>query len=253
MASPTEVPVVWAPCCPRHVEGRRSRVDGDDVGIRRLREDLHGEVAQPAHADDHDGAVPVDGVAVEPDRVVRREPRVGERCELGGGRCRPPPRAGVRTAPGRTRRGRPGWPSPQPTRPSRLRQWFSWPRRQLWHVPHDQTPCTTASRPSQLAATPSPTSTTVPATSWPSVIGSAYGRVPGGQYMTCRSEWHRPTASTRSRSSPGPGRGTGTSRTSGSRCHAVSWTARIERGGHRGLPTGSRSVPTVLDIGQKLN
>ena len=55
---------------------------------------------------------------------------------------------------------------------------------------------------------PGPASTTRPAASWPSSIGTGRTRLPS---TTDRSEWHRPAASTRTSSSPGPGGSSSTS------------------------------------------
>ena len=47
-----------------------------------------------------------------------------------------------------------------------------------------------------------PTSSTMPAASWPNAIGSGRGRLP---LITDRSEWHSPAALIRTSTSPGPG------------------------------------------------
>ena len=63
---------------------------------------------------------------------------------------------------------------------------------------------TTARRGRRAASddTPSPTSSTMPAPSWPSTMGGGSGMVP---FWTDRSEWHTPEATIFTLHSPGPG------------------------------------------------
>ena len=56
--------------------------------------------------------------------------------------------------------------------------------------------------PRARSVTPSPTSSTTPAASWPSAIGIGRGRSP---LMTERSEWHRPAAPILTSTSSRPG------------------------------------------------
>ena len=60
----------------------------------------------------------------------------------------------------------------------------------------------TTCSPRARSATPSPTSSTTPAASWPSAIGSGRGRSP---LITDRSEWQRPAAPIRTSTSSRPG------------------------------------------------
>ncbi len=49
---------------------------------------------------------------------------------------------------------------------------------------------------------PGPVTSTIPAASWPSSIGTGRARLPS---TTDRSEWHSPAASIRTSTSPSPG------------------------------------------------
>ena len=60
-------------------------------------------------------------------------------------------------------------------------------------------------------ATPRPSSTTLPAVSWPRMNGTSNANAPGAACMKWRSVWHRPTAATSTKTSPGAGLGTGIS------------------------------------------
>ena len=68
--------------------------------------------------------------------------------------------------------------------------------------PQDGTNTQTTWSPRARSSTPGPTSSTMPAASWPSAIGIGRGRSP---LITDRSEWHRPAALIRTSTSPGPG------------------------------------------------
>ena len=67
----------------------------------------------------------------------------------------------------------------------------------------------TATRLPAVIAVPEPASTTIPAASWPSVIGYESGLIIPS--MMCRSVPQTPAACTRISASPGPGRGVSTS------------------------------------------
>src|SRR6185312_10001588 len=98
------------------------------------------------------------------------------------------------------------------------------PARQAAHSRHDGTQQSTTSSPGRRCVTPSPTSTTTPAPSWPRTIGQRPS--PSEPSARWTSEWHTPAAATRTSTSPGPGGSSSTSstRTSPGRC---STAARI--------------------------
>ena len=66
----------------------------------------------------------------------------------------------------------------------------------------------TTRSPARRSVTPAPHSTTSPAASCPSTIGTGRGRSPE---ITDRSEWHRPAARMRTSTSPAPGGSSSTS------------------------------------------
>ena len=88
------------------------------------------------------------------------------------------------------------------------------PARHGSHCPQAGTKASTTWSPGANSSTPSPTSSTSPAASWPSAIGITRGREPS---ITERSEWQSPAAPTRTSSSPGPGGSSSTSITSSGR------------------------------------
>ena len=92
--------------------------------------------------------------------------------------------------------------------------------------------------PGRTVETPGPTSSTIPAASCPSTMGSGRGQSP---LMMCQSLWQTPVAITRTRASPAFGPSCSTSTTSSGvfalyriaafisalRCRAVSLPARF--------------------------
>src|SRR5205814_946004 len=81
---------------------------------------------------------------------------------------------------------------------------------QNWHWPHEGDQFSTTGSPTATSATPSPTSTTVPAPSCPSTAGTGWRSVP---LDSDRSEWQTPAAASRTRTFPGPVGGSTTSAT----------------------------------------
>ena len=80
--------------------------------------------------------------------------------------------------------------------------------------PQAHTNGTVTRSPGRAPATPAPTSSTVPASSWPGTCGKT--RMSGSlPCQPCQSLRHTPVASTRITAPPADGRGSGTSRTSG--------------------------------------
>ena len=90
---------------------------------------------------------------------------------------------------------------------SAVRHRWGWPWVQKKHVRHWGTHEITTWSPGTRSSTPSPTSSTTPAPSWPSTAGRVMGRVP---FCMERSEWQTPEATMRTRTSPGWGCSTST-------------------------------------------
>ena len=80
------------------------------------------------------------------------------------------------------------------------------PRRQFRQRPQGTLKEITTDVPGASPSTPVPTSSTTPASSWPSTTGKI-----GASRLAVRSEWQRPVARIATRTSPGPGGSTRTS------------------------------------------
>src|ERR671917_895631 len=107
----------------------------------------------------------------------------------------------------------------------RFGQRLVYPARQSGHVPSEESGFTATSRPTSSSLTPSPTSATVPANSWP--ITSGGGRVPIFPREPSISQPQMPTASGRTITVPGSTVGSGTSSTaiSSGPFHTMAFTA----------------------------
>ena len=117
------------------------------------------------------------------------------------------------------------------------------PSRHQRHIPHVRNAVSGAtSAPSQASSTPSPTASTRPATSWPSVTG---GNDAYSSSTMCRSVPQIPAAVTAMRASPGPGMGTGTSASDGS--PGPGWSLR--RASISGRP--ARTHPSARTAGRR--
>src|SRR2546430_2222636 len=81
-------------------------------------------------------------------------------------------------------------------------QRFDWPWTQYQQAPHAGTNVETTRSPVFTWLTSDPTQSTVPAPSWPRIVGGGSGNVP---LVTDRSEWHTPLAPISTTTSPGPG------------------------------------------------
>ena len=99
------------------------------------------------------------------------------------------------------------WPMPTPDR-----QRCSRPCRQRSQRPQALVKMLTTWSPGPTVVTPSPTSTTRPASSWPRTIPALTPRR-STPVITSRSWWQNPQAATCTRASPGSGTGTGRSLT----------------------------------------
>ncbi len=90
-------------------------------------------------------------------------------------------------------------------------QWWNWPRSQKKQWPHAVTNDPVTRSPGATRETPSPTVTTSPVNSWPSVKPGSTGWRP---WRMCRSDPHTPAAVTRTSASSGSdGSGSGFSST----------------------------------------
>src|SRR5918999_3300950 len=78
--------------------------------------------------------------------------------------------------------------------------------------------------PGERSGTPGPTSSTMPAPSWPPMMGSGQGRSP---VRTCSSEWHRPLPRIETRTSPALGASSSISSTDHSLPRSHSTAARV--------------------------
>src|SRR5690606_31982232 len=123
------------------------------------------------------------------------------------------------------------------------------PALQCGHEPQAGTNTSTTWSPGRTSRTAGPTSTTTPAASCPSAIGTGRTRLPS---TTDRSEWHTPAASTRTSSSPSPGGSSSSSATVSGRDRAYGRGAPISVSTAARVVIGRRSfmgsiVCTVME------
>ena len=80
-----------------------------------------------------------------------------------------------------------------------------WPLAQLGHLPHAGTKPNTTWSPGATLNTPGPTSSTMPAPSWPPMVGSGAVAPARSPVTRCSSLWHMPLAIIFTRTSPALG------------------------------------------------
>ena len=81
-------------------------------------------------------------------------------------------------------------------------QMYCWPAAHQRQRPHEGMNETEIWSPTANSVTPSPSSVTTPAPSWPPTVGRGAGRVPS---KMCSSEWHMPAAVVLTKTSPASG------------------------------------------------
>ena len=195
----------------RVAEAPSSRADARLVRMPRGDRDV-GRSPQPRHRDgenpDRSGAEHEQRLArveaTEPQPVDADRDRFGERRDPSGRARRERRRAGA-PAPPLARRNLPdGAARSARTRGSGCRS----PRRTARIARKKGAARPSRDRRSRQPATPSPTASMTPTSSWPSVMPARTRS--GSEWKMWRSEPHRPQASTRRRTSPAPGSGIAT-------------------------------------------